>query len=67
MGLSSKKLPFEQITLFLSYTLPPGSSIDVALPFTVLQLFPTTTARSSRRVGEEQKGLYLWAEGLLDR
>ena len=43
-----------------------GSSVDVALPFTVLQLFPAT-GRSERRVEEEQAGLYTWAEGILER
>jgi hypothetical protein len=41
--------------------------VDVALPFTVLQLFPSGAGRSERRVVEEQQNLYLWAEGLLDR
>ena len=43
-----------------------GSSVDVALPFTVLQLFPAS-GRSMRRLEEEQAGLYKWVENLLDR
>ena len=42
-----------------------GSSVDVALPFTVLQLFPAS--RSMRKLEEEQAGLYKWVEDLLDR
>ena len=45
----------------------PGSSVDVALPFTVLQLFPASASRSMRKLEEEQAGLYKWAENLLDR
>ena len=45
----------------------PGSSVDVALPFTVLQLFPASTSRSMRKLEEEQAGLYKWVENLLDR
>ena len=44
----------------------PGSTVDVALPFTVLQLFPAS-GRSQRRLEEEQAGLYKWVENLLDR
>ena len=38
----------------------------MALPFTVLQLFPAS-GRSMRRLEEEQAGLYKWVEDLLDR
>ena len=38
----------------------------MALPFTVLQLFPAS-GRSMRKLEEEQAGLYKWVEDLLDR